>query len=190
MVARTHNAFAFASLVTAAVYFPPVGINVMTLVTSFIAVSIGALIPDMDSSGNTLWKLLPSGAILSKNLRKIFYKHRTLTHSLLGVGLFYVGLAFLLPRILNPGFVDPLIIHASIMVGYASHLLADSLTEEGIPLLFPLRINFGIPPIRRMRIKTGRWFENLVIYPGIWIYLVIFVQNNREVLESILKNLG
>lgn len=190
MVARTHNAFAFASLVTAAVYFPPNTLNLSTLIISIVGVDIGALIPDMDTGGNYLWGLLPQGQKLGGFLRRIFYKHRTITHSLLGFFLISKFFAWLLPRIFNSNFVDPNIVFISIMIGFASHLIADSLTEEGVPLLYPIPLNFGIPPFKRMRIKTGHWFETWVVFPAIWIFLIWFVNLNKEILLYILRHLG
>ncbi len=187
MTARTHDAFALASLVTVAVIFPPETINLMTLVASVIGADIGALIPDMDQAGSRLWDLLPSGNNMGKIFRRIFYKHRTLSHSLIGTYLMYKLLEWLLPHIINAAFIDPRILTLSIMVGYVSHLLADSLTEEGLPLLFPINLSFGIPPIRKFRIKTGRWFENIVVFPAIWIYLFLLIQNRKDILLQILK---
>lgn len=189
MTARTHNAFAFASLVTVAAYFPPEHINLLTFVVAIVGVDIGALIPDMDTGGNYLWGLLPQGQKLGSFLRKIFYKHRTITHSLLGFFIVFKFLECVLPRIFNSNFIDPNIIFASIIIGFASHLISDSFTEEGIPLLFPLRIPFGIPPVRAIRIKTGQWFENIVIFPVIWIYLIWFVNMHKETLLGILRGL-
>lgn len=189
MTARTHNAIAFASLITSAVYFPPTHLNLTTLIIGIVGVDVGALIPDMDTGGNYLWGLLPQGQKLGNFLRKIFYKHRTITHSLLGFFLIFKFFEWLLPRIFNPSFIDPNIIFASIIIGYVSHLLADSFTEEGIPLLFPIPFTFGIPPIKRVRIKTGHWFENFVIFPAVWIYLIWFVNLNKEVLLTLFRNL-
>lgn len=189
MTARTHNAIAFASLVTAAAYFPPDNINLLTFIIAIVGVDIGALIPDMDTGGNYLWGLLPQGQKLGSFLRKIFYKHRTITHSLLGFFIIFNFLEWILPKVFNSSFIDANIIFASIVIGFASHLLSDSFTEEGIPLLFPLRIPFGIPPIHRVRIKTGGWFENLIIFPGVWIYLIWFVNLNKDIFLTILRGL-
>ncbi len=87
MTSRTHNAIAFASLITVSAFYSPASINLPTLIGAIIGNNIGALIPDMDTSGNYLWGLLPQGKTLGKFLRKIFYKHRTITHSLLGLFL-------------------------------------------------------------------------------------------------------
>jgi inner membrane protein len=187
MTSRTHNAIAFGSLVVAAGLFPPESLNLPTFIACIIGNNIGGLLPDMDTSGNYLWGLLPQGDTLGKYLRKIFYKHRTITHSLLGLFLIYNFFNWLLPVLFNSDFIDSRLVLISIMIGFVSHLLSDSLTEEGIPLLFPLRIAFGIPPIKRVRIKTGQWFENLVIFPGVWVLLFVFVQKNYSSFINILK---
>lgn len=189
MTSRTHDAVAFASLVTVAAFVPMPHINLLTALCVVVAADIGALIPDMDTAGNRLWELLPQGAKVGKILRNIFYKHRTFTHSILGVFTMYKFFEWLLPKFLNSSFIDPTIILYSLMIGILSHLLADSLTEEGIPLFFPFHFTFGIPPIRSWRIKTGRWFETYVVYPGIWIYLIWFVYSHEQVLLRILRSL-
>lgn len=189
MTSRTHDAFAFASLVTVAAFYPPEHISLMTVIIAIIAADIGAAIPDMDTAGNRLWEMLPQGQKVGKLLRHVFYKHRTLTHSAIGVFVIYKGLEWLLPKISNEAFVDTNIILASVMVGIFSHLLSDSFTEEGVPLLFPLRIAFGIPPWRKIRIKTGQWFENWVVYPGVWVYLLWFIHVHQAPLLIIFRSL-
>jgi membrane-bound metal-dependent hydrolase YbcI (DUF457 family) len=123
---------------------------------------------------------------LGRIFRNIFYKHRTLTHSALGGFLIYKLLDLLLFRMLNPVFINPQIILLSIMVGYLAHLFADSLTEEGIPLLFPLPVTFGIPPIKPVRIKTGHWFENIIVFPATWIYVIGLIYLHQQLFLSIL----
>lgn len=59
--------------------------------------------------------------------------HRTLTHSLLGLGAFAL-LAGLLWRALG-GPENGLFV--ALVAGYASHLVADALNTRGVPLLWP-----------------------------------------------------
>jgi membrane-bound metal-dependent hydrolase YbcI (DUF457 family) len=73
------------------------------------------------------------------------------------------------------------------MIGYLSHLFSDAMTKEGLPLLFPLNINFGIPPFVPLRVTTGKWVENLAVYPAVWIYLIWFITMNQNSLIKILK---
>ena len=190
MTSRTHDAFAFASLVTVAAFFPPESLKLTTLIVSVIGADVGALLPDLDQAGNRLWDILPSGDNLGRIFRRIFYKHRTLTHSIIGIFGIYKLLEWLLPKLLNSSYIDPNIVLASIMIGYISHLVSDSFTEDGLPLLFPIGITIGIPPIRRLRIKTGKWFENFVFYPTIWIYLVWFIHTNQEKLLAVINLVG
>lgn len=190
MTAKTHNAIAFASLLALASYYVPENINVTTLGLSLVGVSMGALIPDMDQAGNALWNLLPGRHSVGRIFRKVFYKHRTITHSVLGVYLIYKFLDFLFHKIFNPGFIDPNIILASVMIGFVSHLLADSFTEEGLPLFFPLKFTFGIPPIKKVRIKTGKWFENLIIFPSVWVFVVYLLVQKKEIFLMIIQNIS
>ena len=189
MVSKTHNAIAFASLVTISAFYPPNYLNLPTLLGAIIANNIGGLIPDMDSGANYLWGLLPQGKFLGSFLRKIFYKHRTVTHSFLGLFVIYNLLQAFIPKLFNSNFINPDIIVISVMIGVISHLAADSLTEEGIPLLFPLKINFGFPPFKPMRIKTGYWFEKFILFPSIWIYLIWFVYSHQNSFLNLIKNI-
>jgi len=74
------------------------------------------------------------------------------------------------------------------VISYASHLLADSFTVEGIPILYPWHRNFGIPPkpLEGIRIQTGEWFENLIIFPIINIALIVLVFGNWDNIKTIL----
>jgi len=67
MTARTHDVFAFASLITVAAIYPPNSLNLATLFTSLIGNVVGALIPDMDQATNRLWDLLPGGNFVGNN---------------------------------------------------------------------------------------------------------------------------
>jgi len=57
MTGRTHDAIAFASLVTVAVLNPPVSLNVATATAAIVGNIIGATLPDIDQSTNRLWDL-------------------------------------------------------------------------------------------------------------------------------------
>ena len=172
MLSRTHDIGAFATLLTVASYSSPSQLGIATIIVALIANIIGALLPDLDQASNRLWDLLPGGNYLGKLLRRAFLSHRTLSHSILGVYLIYQINYWLIFKLFNPSFVSPEIIFYSLMIGYISHLVLDALTEEGIPLLFPIGWKFGFPFIRRWRIKTGHWFENYIIFPGITIYIL------------------
>ena len=189
MTARTHDVIALASLVTIAAYYPPEHLTVTTLIIALIANNIGALIPDLDSATNRLWDLLPAGDFLAKIFNKVFWKHRTLSHSLIGAIILYLVIQWLLPKFLQPNFIDLSIITAAITIGYVSHLVADSFTKEGLPLLFPININFGIPPLEALRIKTGGWIEKTLVYPGTIIFLIWFSISHQPQLVNLFRSI-
>lgn len=189
MTARTHDAIAFASLITAAALYPPQSLNLFTFFAAIIGNNIGALIPDMDQASNRLWDLVPGGQRIDTILSRLFYKHRTLTHSLLGAVLIFQGLKWLLPKILNANFVQVDLVFWAVSIGYFSHLVADAFTKEGLPLFFPFKFNVGIPPIKSLRITTGSWVERLIVLPAVGIYIFWFINQNSAILLALLHQI-
>ena len=187
MTSRTHDLIAFSFLITVAAFYPPSSLNLTTLISCFVGNVTGSLLPDIDQASNRLWDMLPGGNFVGKILKNLFLQHRALSHSFLGMYLLYKGLEFVLPRIFNPLYVDTKLIYYSIMIGAISHLAADSLTERGLPLLFPLKFKFGFPPFKSWRIVTGGWFEKIVIFPVTIAYLFWFVFENKDRLIKILN---
>lgn len=187
MTGRTHDAIAFASLITISAINPPGSVNIATASAAIVGNIVGATLPDIDQATNRLWDLLPGGDLTGKIVGKIFLGHRNLTHSLLGLFLVYKALGVILPAFLNPQYVDANIVYAAMMIGYVSHLAADSVTKEGLPLLFPSKLHFGFPPFAALRITTGKWVENLIILPGTAAYIFWFIGNHHADIISLLK---
>lgn len=187
MIAKTHNLIAFSSLLTVAIYYPPTKLALASMIIALIANIIGSLLPDIDQKSNRLWDLLPGGDGLGKILKNIFGPHRTLSHSLLGIFLVYKIIYWILPKIFNSDFIDYQIVAVSLLIGYLSHLVADGITEEGLPLLFPLKSKFGLPPIKSWRIKTGKWFEKYIVFWGTMIYLGWLIINNFDLWVKYLR---
>ncbi len=185
MTGKTHSVIALSSLLLVGCLTEPKGLGTMNVILMMMANSIGAMLPDIDQASNKLWSLLPIGNVGGRLVRKIFLGHRTITHSILGVWIVYELLKAILPMIFNPNGINSGLIATSLMVGYISHLLADSLTEEGLPIFFPLAVRVGFPPIRSWRIKTGRWFENLIIFPGVSLFVFWLLWTQRSLWMSV-----
>ncbi len=166
---------AFAGLLTANVYYPQTNLGLATIMTALVANTAGGLLPDLDQATNRLWGMLPFGRSVGKIFNELFLSHRGLTHSLLGIFLVDKIVYWLLPIIFNGTFINFQIVSISLMIGYISHLCADGVTEEGLPLLYPLKYKFGLPPTKSWRIKTGEWFESLVVTPGVIAYIVLTI---------------
>ena len=184
MIARTHNIIAFASILTLAIYYPPTHLTTSTVVIALIANTIGSMLPDIDQASNKLWDMLPFGDNVGKILSNIFLSHRSLSHSLIGLFIADKIILWLLPKILNGSNISMHFVWISIMIGYISHLLADGLTEEGIPLLFPIKVKFGFPPIKSWRIKTGHWVEKYLITSGVVVYIFWMAVSNWGIISS------
>ena len=65
--------------------------------------------------------------------------------------------------------------------------IADMLTREGVPLLYPWKKKFGIPPIKLMRIKTNSWVERLFVFPGLLVFTGWILITHKDKLELFVK---
>jgi inner membrane protein len=187
MTSRTHDLIAFGSLLTIAVIFPPDKLNVSTLIICLIGNTVGALIPDMDQATNKLWDMLPGGNFTGILLRKLMLSHRTISHSILGVFIAYKLLWIFLPIILNPAHIYLNFVILSILIGIISHILADSLTKDGVPLFFPFIFKIGFPPFSFLRITTGKFMEKFVVFPSSLVYIFWLTLTHKSIFVSILK---
>lgn len=115
---------------------PPIGLG---------CAALGAFLPDADTpSSKAGLCFYPLAVWLERR-----FGHRTVTHSLVGVGIF----ALLIAPLLFFGWGA--LWFSALLCGYASHLLADAATKAGVPLLWPSRARFVCPGNDALRIKTG-----------------------------------
>ena len=111
MMFKTHIA---VSLVMALLVLPVLGLAKGSFVLVFLA---GSVIPDIDSRGR-----------LGSRPANWALGHRGFLHSLTAAALFSLPLfAF------RPGY------GLAFLLGFLSHLLADSMTVEGVRLFYPLK---------------------------------------------------
>ena len=74
------------------------------------------------------------------------------------------------------------------MIGFASHLIMDTFTHEGVPWLLPVPVKFGIPPFRFLRIPTGGFMERFVIFPGLAIFNVYLYYSHYSKILDLLQH--
>lgn len=186
MTARTHDLAAFTALGIVILSQPAQTVTLGTALIALLANQIGGIVPDIDQPTAPFWRNLPIGRIFGKFAGKLLGGHRFLTHSLLGVALFgfltWLLLNFIHPLMPN---VDIQIVWIGFIIGMLSHLIMDSLTEEGVPWLLPIPIKFGFPPIKKWRVVTGKSGEKMIFLTllafDIWFVIVSY----QEILNII-----
>jgi len=111
---------------------------------------ISSILPDIDSAYSTIGKY--------KVLRifQFFVKHRGAIHSLTFCVALALIFSFFMPPLAFPFFL-----------GYSMHLLADSLTLEGIMPFWPSKTTIN------GRVTTGSYTESVIFF--VFILLSVFV---------------
>ncbi len=111
---------------------------------------VGSLLADIDTTTSGVGKFArPLSSWIETS-----YGHRTVTHSLLFCTV--LGLA------LYPLMVWQPAAYWAFLWGYLSHLLLDTFNVNGVPLLWPARVQFWFFPARALRIKYASPAESLV----------------------------
>ncbi len=190
MTGRTHDLAAFTALnITFLTLQPTPSMTVATVLAAVGANMLGGLAPDIDNATSDIWDKFRGGNILSKLIRPLVGKHRMISHSLLGMAIAGYGLKLLLPIVGTFLIVDMHIVWWSIMIGYLSHLVTDSMTKQGVPWLFPIPIRMGIPPLEFLRMKTGGFIEKVIVFPGLIVFNSYLVYANYETYRTLAKTL-
>jgi inner membrane protein len=153
------------------------GQNIFADPSHLAIATFAALLPDIDNPKAAVgWVLRPVSRWIF-----VHYGHRTLTHSLLALGL-ATGFFHLLPADFTctiPGLGAHTWHHPPtqfFLWGYASHLLLDMCTLQGIALFFPFRKNPCVMPGNpAYRVRTGDVRTETVFF-FIFVGLCLFLQ--------------
>lgn len=166
MTARTHDLAAITALGVVVLVWPPSAVTLSTALVALLANQLGGIAPDIDQPTAPLWRNLPEGHFVGRAFGKLLGGHRFLSHSLIGFALF-AWLSILLLHFLHPimPHVNIMLVWYAFLIGVATHLVMDTFTKEGVPWLLPVPIKFGLPPLRALRITTGKKVETLIILP-------------------------
>lgn len=189
MTARTHDLAAITALGIVVLLQPERSLTLSTAIAALIANQIGGITPDIDQPTAPFWRNLPVGGLFGRMVGKLLGGHRFLTHSIFGLVLFGFAahwlLVFIRPLL---GAIDIDLVWWAYIIGMLSHLIMDSFTKEGVPWLLPIPIKFGFPPLRRLRITTGKAMEALVVFPGLLVFNAAFYAHNYQRLLEILRH--
>ena len=105
--------------------------------------ALGAVLPDIDTTTSGVGRFFRPVARFIETR----FGHRTITHSFLAVvflGAVLLPLYFALPGV-----------WFAFLYGYLSHILLDTLNVNGVPLLWPMRLQFWFFANRKLRIPYG-----------------------------------
>ncbi|MGH9857634.1 MAG: metal-dependent hydrolase [Acidobacteriota bacterium] len=187
-MAVTHQMVGLLAALWLAAQFP-VSLGPGLSVLALVAVMAGALTPDLDQPTANMWKKMLGARALGNIFQAFSGGHRHMTHSLVGIlaigALFY----YLINTFLRLEFIPPArIAWIAFMIGYISHPIADTLTDRGVPWLWPFNIHFKIPPgPEEVRVTTGSFVENLLVRGGLIIAALFLLTQKWGTYLSILS---
>lgn len=186
MTARTHDLAAITLLGVVVLSQPPRTLSLATAMIALLANQLGGIVPDIDQPTAPFWRNLPIGHFFGRLTNDLLGGHRFITHSIFGMAAIGLAakaaLAFVSPIIPS---IDIGLVWWAFMIGLFSHLVMDSLTKEGVPWLLPVPVKFGFPPIKRLRLTTGKIGEKL-LFCALILFDVVYVWMHYQVLIAML----
>ncbi len=160
MTAPTHIAF---GLLTVAGSFSLFSMSFHRNLPAVACAIIGSLLPDVDSPRSSIGRVMPFASIPIERR----WGHRTITHSLLCM--------LALSVVTLPLLAWQSACYAAILLGYMSHLIADSATKSGVPLFYPHPAVCVFPGSARYRVKTGSLMGEGVVFVVVIVLLMVFM---------------
>ncbi len=189
MTGRTHDLAAFTALNLVVISNSLPSFSLATGLVSLVACFIGGLAPDLDQPTAKLWRDVPAGTFIGGLISPIMGRHRFISHSIVGLIIFGVLTKLLLLWMGSFVLVDMNLVWDAFIIGFASHLVADSLTHDGVPWLFPILIYFGFPPIKALRMQTGGLIEKYAVFPGLLILNGYLFYNHYQFYLILMKKI-
>lgn len=183
MTGTTHQMVALLAFLWLVIEYPvSLGPGLGTL--AVMAVMIGALTPDLDQPTANIWRRMLGGAAVGNIFQAFSGGHRHMTHSLIGIAVIGWLAHWAATHLIHPNFTaQALVIWRMFMIGYISHPLADTLTDLGVPWLWPLRLHFRFPPgPKELRVTTGSIVESLIVRGGIVMAAIFLLTNHWPVM--------
>jgi inner membrane protein len=189
MTARTHDLAAITALAVVVLAYNPGHLTLSTVLVGLLANQLGGIAPDIDQPTAPFWRNQPEGHFVGRFFGKLLGGHRFISHSLLGFALF-AWLCNLLLHFLHPimPHVDITLVWYAFLVGYASHLVMDSFTKEGVPWFLPIPFKIGFPPVRKFRVTTGKGVEALVVFPALLVIVIWLFARNYDTYVAMLHH--
>lgn len=154
------------------------------------AVMAGALTPDLDQPTANIWRRMLGARAIGNIFEAFSGGHRHMTHSLIGIYAVGWALRWAIANLLNPAVADQAHhLWTAFMIGYVSHPIADTLTDRGVPWLWPFRWHIRIPPgPEEVRVTTGSIVEMLIIRGGLIIAFLLIMSAHWQTVLGLFKS--
>ncbi|RJO62792.1 MAG: metal-dependent hydrolase [Dehalococcoidia bacterium] len=135
------------------------------LITMGVAAA-AALLPDIDSSKSMISRNVPVAPWVLENTMG----HRGAMHSIAGALAVSLLISFLLRQWYPAAIIQSMI--PAFMAGYLSHLVLDTLTNSGVPWLWPLPLRIRLPLA-----QTGGLLERTVVMPALVLVFLVLISS-------------
>ena len=167
----------------------PVSIGPILGALAIIGVMIGALTPDLDQPTANIWRRMLGGRAIGNIFQFFSGGHRHVTHSLIGIFLIGWFLRQGIIMFVNHNYISSaLVLWSAFMIGYISHPVADTLTDQGVPWLWPLHIKVKIPPgPEEVRVTTDSIVERLLVRGAIIVSFFFLLSSHWATLLRLFK---
>ncbi len=187
MMATTHQMIALLAALWLLIQYP-ISPGITIAILTIIAVMIGALTPDLDQPTANIWKRVLGGRAVGNMFQWFSGGHRHMTHSLIGITLIGWATHWIATNLISPEFTrQALVIWTGFMIGYISHPIGDTLTDQGVPWLWPFHLKIKIPPgPEEVRVTTDSWVERLIVRGGLIVAMALLLTQHWQVLKNFL----
>lgn len=158
----------------------PISVGPVVGLFAVVAVMIGALTPDLDQPTANIWRRMLGGNVVGNVFQFFSGGHRHFTHSLLGIIAIGLISRWLIDNMLQNTYVPAaLVIWRAFLIGYISHPIADTLTDRGVPWLWPLHWHLRVPPgPEEVRVTTDSFVEQILVRGGILLVAGMLLYNH------------
>jgi membrane-bound metal-dependent hydrolase YbcI (DUF457 family) len=188
MTSTTHQMFALlAALILLIIY--PVSLGPTIGILAVVATMVGAMTPDLDQPTANIWRRMIGGNVVGNVFQTFSGGHRHLTHSFVGIIGIGLALDWAIFNLLNPAYTETTFaIWMAFMIGYISHPIADSFTDQGVPWFWPFHYRIKIPPgPEEVRVTTDSFVERVIVRSGIVIIGVLLLQTKWPLLINLFR---
>lgn len=189
MTGTTHQLVALLAAFWILIHFP-VSLGPVLAIFAIFAVMIGALTPDLDHPATNLFKRTLGGKVVHRLFSIFSGGHRHFTHGVIGIGAIALLLHWIITQFIQPQFhPQAFILFFAFMIGYISHPIADTLTDQGVPWLWPINWNIKIPPgPEEVRVTTGSFVETILFRAALLVALFLLLSRYWNVLVHLFSH--